>query len=350
MKRITISTVLLAILIATGCQSEKKETLVPAETVKTDRVLVEVKTMQPEYFAHHVMVNGAVEAVLEAFVSPETNGQVKKIHVEEGQRVTKGQLLVSLNTEAVRSGIAEVRSGLDLARTVYERRKDLWEKKIGSEIQFLEARTNKESLENRLKSLEAQLAMSEIKAPISGIVEKIDRKEGELAMPGMELLYIVNLQRMRVNAELAESYLGRVKAGDPVEISFSSYPDKKIEARIQRISNAVNPKNRTVTIEVELENDDESVKPNMMASLTINDFVDEQALVVPAIVIKNDMQGRFVYVVEGSGDSAVARKIYIDVAMTENGQTRITKGLEVGQQVIVVGYNQISNGMAIRLK
>jgi RND family efflux transporter MFP subunit len=350
MKKTILLTALLTILIAVGCQDPKNAAPAASPVAKTERIPVEAKLLKPERFAHHVTVNGSVEAVLEAFVSPETNGQVKKIHVTEGQRVNKGQLLVSLNTDAIRSGIDEVKSGLSLARTVFERRKDLWEKKIGSEIQFLEARTNMDSLENRLKSLQAQLAMSEIKAPISGIVEKIDRKEGELAMPGMELLYIVNLQRMRVNAELAESYLGKVRANDPVEVSFSSYPDKKISARIQRISNAVNPKNRTVTIEVGLDNANESIKPNMMAALTINDFVEEQALVIPAIVIKNDMQGRYVYVLEGAGETAVARKTYIEIGMTEAGQTHVLKGLEVGGQVIVVGYNQISNGMPVRLQ
>ena len=292
-----------------------------------------------------------MEAVWEAFVSPETNGQVKKIHVREGKRVKKGELLVSLNTEAIRSAIAEVQSGLSLAETVYQRRKELWEnKKIGSEIQYLESKTNKESLENRLKSLEAQLAMSEIRAPIDGIVEKISRKEGELAMPGMELLYLVDLAKMRINAELAETYLGRIKTGDPVQISFPSYPQKKLQAPITRISNAVNAKNRTVTVEVEIDNADETIKPNMMATLMLKDFVDDQAMVLPAIVIKNDMQGRFVYILDERAGSTVAKKIYIETGLTENGQSHIVSGIVSGQKVIVVGYNQISNGMPVRLK
>jgi len=348
MNRLPIIIALFGISMFTACQSAKSEAI-PEKQDNSDSVLVEVKKMIPERFAHHVTINGAVEAVLEAFVSPETNGQIKKIHVHEGQRVDKGDILISLNSDAIRSGIAEVESGLELATTVYERRRDLWEKKIGSEIQYLEAKTNKVSLENRLKTLQAQLDMAEIKAPITGIVDRISLKVGELAMPGMELIHLINLKRMRVNAELAESYLGSIKAQDPLELTFPTYPDRKLMAQIKRISQTINAKNRTVTIQVEIDNDDESIKPNMMATLRLNDFMDEQALVLPAIVIKNDMKGRFVYITEGTADKLVARKVYVEIGLTDEGQTMITSGISDGQQVIVVGYNQVSNGMNIRL-
>ncbi len=347
MKKIIVVIVLSLILVASACQDRPAEAQTVPET-ENERILVQTRQLAPERFVHKVSVNGSVEAVLEAFVSPETNGQIKAIHVREGQRVNKGQLLVSLNSDAIRSGIAEVRSALLLAQTVYERRQGLWEKKIGSEIQVLEAKANKESLENHLQSLQAQLDMAEIRAPFTGIVDKIDRKEGELAMPGLELLQLVNLSRMRINAELAESYLDRVKAGDAVEVTFPTYPDRKMSASIQRISNSVNPKNRTVVVQVEFDNPDESIKPNMMAALSFNDFSSEQALTVPAIVVKDDLQGRFVYVLEAQGEQALARKTYIKTGLTEQGQTMVTSGLNPGQQVIVVGYNQISNGSAVR--
>lgn len=349
MNRKLIAISLCSLLLTFACQKEKTETAGTLEKEKQG-VLVEVQNLKAELFEHHVAINGSVEAILEVFVSPETNGQIKKVHVREGDRVRKGDLLVSLNSDSVRSGIAEVKSSLELAVTVYERRKGLWEKKIGSEIQVLEARAGMESLQNRLKSLEAQLDMAEIRAPINGIVDKIDRKEGELAMPGLELLQLVNLQKMRINAEMAETYLGRIREGDPVEIVFPSYTDRRLQTKIKRISNSINPKNRTVIIQVELENPDESVKPNMMASLMMRDFVEEKALVIPAIIIKNDMQGPFVYLAEDRDGGTQAVKRYIRTGLTEQGRTMVVEGLEEGQRVIVAGYNQVSNGMTVRVQ
>ena len=169
-------------------------------------------------------------------------------------------------------------------------------------------------------------------------------------MPGLELLQLVNLQKMRINAEMAETYLGRIREGDPVEIVFPSYTDRRLQTKIKRISNSINPKNRTVIIQVELENPDESVKPNMMASLMMRDFVEEKALVIPAIIIKNDMQGPFVYLAEDRDGGTQAVKRYIRTGLTEQGRTMVVEGLEEGQRVIVAGYNQVSNGMTVRVQ
>ncbi len=349
MKSITAIIMVSSIVFCLACGQDRPGAD-SGEGGSNERVLVETKLMSPESFAHYLTINGAVEAVEEAYVSPETAGRIMAFHVIEGQQVKKGQLLVSLNADAVRSGIAELKSGLELARVVYQRRRDLWDKKIGSEIQYLEAKTTLESLENRLESMQAQLEMAEIRAPISGIVDRIERKQGELAMPGMVLLHLVNLQRMRVNAELAESYLGRINSGDKVEVSFPTYPGRSRTETIGRISQTINPKNRTVIIQVEMSNEDESIKPNMMASLKLNDFTAEEALVLPSIVIKSDLQGNFVYLLEGSAEKAVARKVYIETGLSYEGRTMVLGGLQTGRQVIVVGYNLVSNGMPVRVR
>jgi membrane fusion protein, multidrug efflux system len=349
MKRIATVIMVFSIIFCLACTKDRPGAD-SGEKVSDERVLVQTKLMSPEPFAHYLTINGAVEAVGEAYVSPETAGRIMTFHVVEGQRVRKGQLLVSLNADAMRSGIAELESGLDLARVVYQRRRELWDKKIGSEIQYLEAKTNLESLENRLESLQAQLEMAEIKAPISGIVDRIESKQGELAMPGMVLLHLVDLQKMRLNAELAESYLGRVKSGDQVEVSFPTYPGLSRSETIGRISQTINPKNRTVIIQVEMTNEDELIKPNMMASLKLNDFMDAEALVLPSIIIKSDLQGSFVYLLEGSGEKAVARKVYIETGLSYEGRTMVLDGLQAGRQVIVAGYNLVSNGMPVRVR
>jgi len=316
-------------------------------------LLVSIQTMAYETFEHFFEANGSVEAVKEAFVSPELNGQIQKIHVKEGRRVKKGQLMVSLNSDVIESSIAEVKSSLELARTVYKKRKGLWEKKIGSEIQYLEAKTNKDSLENRLKSLQAQLRMSRIKAPISGIVDKIYRKEGELAVPGMQLLQLVNLKNVYINAEVSESYIGKVVKDDTVTVSFPTYPDKIMEAKVYRTGNVVNLTNRTFLVQLLMDNGEESLKPNMMALLKIRDFVADAALVVPSVIIKNDMKGAYLYVVENDKEKQgkkVARKIYVKTGKSEGGKTMILNGLKPGNKVVVDGYNLVKNGMEVKVE
>jgi membrane fusion protein (multidrug efflux system) len=325
--RVTVLFVMVVWAAGTACAPGKgggsKEgvgTKTTSSTADTGtKLLVSVKNLAYEKFEHFFLANGTVEAVNDAFISPEINGRIKTLHVREGQWVEKGQLLVSLNSEVTESGLAEVKSALQLASIVYEKRRDLWDKKIGSEIQFLEAKTNKESLENRLKSLEAQLQMARIKAPISGIVDEIDQKEGELVVPGLRLIQLVNLKKVYVNADVSETYIAKIKKGDPVEASFPSYPGYTLAGDIHRLGQVVKSQNRTF-------------------------------LVVPSIIIKNDMQGSYLYVVEGREGQGKARKTYVTPGISEGSNTMITAGLEPGWKVIVQGYNLVKNGMDIKVE
>lgn len=359
MKRLgLIVTVLLLSVVFIACGAEKSGDEVaggdnpsfsaPDTGTKT---LVTIKPMAYETFEHFFSANGMVEAVHDAFISSETSGQIKTIHVTEGQRVKKGRLLVSLNSEITESAIAEVKTGLELARTIYKKRKGLWEKNIGSEIQYLEAKTNKESLENKLKTLEAQLDMVKIKAPISGIVDRIFKKEGELAIPGLQLIQLVNLDKVYVNADVSETYLAKINNDDMVEVSFPSYPGINVETTIHRTGQVVKTRNRTFLVQVLLDNKDEKLKPNMVAIIKMKDFSADSALVVPSIIIKNDMKGPYLYVTEEQEDGKlVARKTYVTPGMSGGSHTMVTRGLAPGQQVIIKGYNLVKNGMEVEVK
>ena len=314
-------------------------------------ILVEVKQLAYENFEHFFLANGTIEAVDDAFISSEISGQIKTLHVKEGQRVTRGQLLVSLHFDITEQAMAEVKTGLALARTVYEKRKGLWEKNIGSEIQYLEAKANKESLEYKLKNLEAQADMARIKAPISGIVDRVFKKEGELAVPGMQLIQLVNLKKVYVNADVSENYLAQVHQGEQVEVTFPSYPELSMKTVIYRTGNVVKTKNRTFLVQLLLDNEGEKLKPNMVALISINDFSAHNALVVPAIIIKNDLKGSYVYVTEKEGEGQiVARKTYVTPGISEGNHTMIDEGLKPGQQVVIKGYNLVKNGMPVEIK
>jgi membrane fusion protein (multidrug efflux system) len=351
-------TVLLLIVLLAACGAGKKDdrqaTAVEGNPGAPDgetgnAILVAVKKLAYERFDHYFQADGRLEAVNEAFISPEISGQIKTLHIKEGQRVKQGQLLISLNADVIESGIAEVKSQLELARTVYKKRQGLWEKKIGSEIQYLEAKTNKESLENRLKSLQAQWEMAKIKAPISGIVDQIFKKEGEMAVPGMQLLQLVNLKKIYVDAEISETYLAQIHKDDIVQVAFPSYAGLIVKAHIHRTGQVVNLKNRTFLVQLLLDNEEEKLKPNMMAVLKIKDFSAESALVVPSIIIKNDLKGTYLYVLGEDKGNVVAQKTYVETGMSEEGNTMVTQGLEPGQQVIIKGYNLVKNGTPVKL-
>ena len=314
-------------------------------------VPVHVKNMQEESFEHYFLANAKVEMAEEALIRPEGSGHIKKIHVTKGQRVAKGDLIVSLNTSILENSIAEVKLGLDLATKVYDKQKALWEQNIGSEIQYLEAKNNKERLEYSLKSLQAQLDMSLVKAPFSGIVDDIYSKEGELASPSAPLVYLVNLDKLKIEADVTENILTKIHVGDMVTIKFPTYSDIVLNAPIKRIGNAIDQKTRTIKVEIWLDNVRGQIKPNQIAMLSIKDFESKNALVVPSIVLKQDSKGTFLFVAsKNEAGKTVATKTYVETSLSYNDRTMVTKGLDKGQQVITAGFNQIGNGSLIEVR
>ena len=312
-------------------------------------LLVKTKTMKYETFEHSFIANGSIEAVREAMVGAELSGRVQTIHVKEGQRIQEGDLLVTLNSSILENNLAEVRTSSKLARTVYEKRKRLWDKKIGSELEFLQAKNAKESLEDRERALEAQLEMTRIQTPIAGIIENIAVKKGAMALPGLNLLHIVDLRELYVNADISESYLGKIKPGDMVNITFPAYPDFEIKSKIHRIGNVINPENRTVEIQMKVKNQKEILKPNNLVVIKMVDFSTDQALLVPSIVIKKDMQGEYIYIATKEEDLWIAKKTYITAGLSEGNITMVKSGLSPDQKVIIQGYNLVKNNLAIKL-
>lgn len=312
-------------------------------------ILVSVKKIEPEEFSHHFQVNGSIEAVEMANVSPEQGGQIKAILVTEGQRVTTGQTLVQLNTSVLQKSLDEVESGIQLAETVYNRQAALWEKKIGSEIQYLEAKNRLEGLEKKRETLLAQMAMSTIKAPFNGVVDVVHQKVGELAAPGMPVVTVVNMQEMKVKADVSENYVQAVKPNEQVIVEFPSF-GISTKAPIRSVSNIINPANRAFSVEVRVPNTSGMLKPNGVATLTIIDFEADSALVVPAISIGKDAKGDFLFVVNEEEGEVKATKKYVKTGRTSEGQTMVKEGLTVGDRVVVEGYNEIANGDLIRIQ
>lgn len=312
------------------------------------RAPVSVKKMHPEPFRHFIEVTGRLEAEEDAFISPEINGQIETVHIREGDIVKKGQLMISLNTSLIESNIREIETGLDLATKLYEKHKELWEQNIGSELQYLEAKNAKEQAGARLASLKAQLDMAMVRAPFDGVVETILMKEGELAIPGRQLVQLISLGNLKLYGSLSERYLSSVKKGDMVMVSFPDVEGLSIETPIHRVGNIIDNASRTFLFEVKIDNHEETLKPNMYTLVRIRDFSSESALVVPSVAIKQDIKGNYLYVADRKGQKA--RKRYVETGLSYGDRTMILEGIEEGEAVITRGFAQVSDGVEISIK
>lgn len=309
---------------------------------------VNIKTTeaQPALFEHFIEVTGKVEADQEVNVSPEGSGIITNILVQEGELVKKGTRLATLNTDMLDQSIAEAKISLDLATTTFERQKNLWDQKIGSEMQFLQAKTSKESMERRLESLMAQKDMAEVKAPVDGTVDVIYQKKGEIAGPQIPFAKVVNISRIKIYGDVAESYLTKVDKKEDVLIDFPAI-GRQEKSTISQIGNYIDPNNRTFRVRINLNNPDNMIKPNMISILKIRDYFANKAIVIPSLLIKRDFKGEYTFIVDAGGDVKKAKKVYIKSGVSNNNMTEITEGLEPGMLVISEGFEQVIDGTPV---
>lgn len=315
------------------------------EKVKT----VTLATLDDTTFQHFIDVQGSVDARENVNVFSKTPGVVTSISVKEGQAVSRGQVLGQVDDQLARAGVEEVRTQLELATTTYERQKNLWAQKIGSEIQYLTAKNNKESLERRLATLNEQLSQTRIISPISGTVDAVIVKLGDNAGPGapQPAFRVVNSNALKVAANVAEGYAGRVKTGDQVRISFPDI-NKEISARISFASRTIDPLSRTIKVEVPLPAD-AALRPNMIAHIKIIDYTAPNAVVIPVNVIQYTMGKPYVVVAKNSNGKLVAQRKPIEMGRTYNDKAEIKDGLEPGERLITTGYQGLNDNDLIKL-
>jgi len=311
---------------------------------------VNTLTLKDRKFSHYFTATGTVEAENEAYINPQTNGQITNIYVKDGDKVKKGQLLAKLNTEIIENSIAELKVNLQLAETIYKKQKELWNKNIGSELQYLQAKNNYLSLKSKLNTMQSQYDLSFIKSPLSGIADKVYQKVGEMGSPGMRLVHVVSLSPLSIKAKISERYLPAINEGDTVTVLFSTFPKFKVSTPINRIGNVINVANRTFEIDLKLNNKDKKIKPNMVATLIIKDYYAPYAIVVPSYLIREDIKGKYIYISVAKTDKTIATKRYIKTGYTYNDETEITSGLKIGSTIITDGYNNVSDGVVIATK
>ncbi|MGM0573209.1 MAG: efflux RND transporter periplasmic adaptor subunit [Bacteroidota bacterium] len=321
------------------------------ETVRNNDVLVTVSKLEPSVFADFISVSATVEAVSSATISPETSGHIRKLLVKKGDPVTRGQVVARLSTDVVEGQIEEIKTSLQLAETIYQRQKRLWDQEIGSEVQYLEARNQAERLRNNLETLQSQKGMAVMKAPFDGFVDEHFIKEGELAMPGTPVMQIISLDELYINADVSESYLPDVSEGRDVILRFPAYPDVEMTVPVYRVGHVINPENRSFRLQLKIPNDNGRFKPNMMANISVQSAEAEEAIVIPSMLIGYDTQGHYVYVAEEDpAGNRIARKAYIERGKDSEGKTQVTDGLKTGDLLIRQGHRNLTNGEKISIE
>lgn len=312
-------------------------------------VPVAVLTVQPDTFRHYLEVQGRVDFDQNAMVSARVPGVLTDVKVRRGDKVAKGQVLATIDAQLVQQSIEELETNLQLVRTIYEKQKNLWDQKIGTEVQYLTAKNNKEGLERRLSTLREQYDQYRIKAPFAGTVDEVVPKVGEAVSPGVGLFRVVNTAGGKIVADVSEAYLSSIKKGDKALVYLPDL-DKEISTSVRVVSQVIDPSSRTFTVELAVNPKDREqifIRPNMVAIVRIQDYVNQDAATLPVNLVQRDESSSYVYTIAKEGDQHVARKKTITTGKSYKGEIEVMSGLEPNEQVISRGYQNLNEGQPV---
>lgn len=342
----------LAELKASLVKIEEKIKTVEADLAKMDTANknsenLEIKTMVigSQTFKTYIEVQGRIDADENVSLSTQTPGVITKIYVKAGDNVSKGQVLAETDASAVQMQISDLETNLSLAKQAFQKQQNLWKQNIGTEMQYLQAKTNKESLEKKINTLGEQVRMSKIIAPISGTVDAVNIKIAQMVSPGMNAITVVNYNNLKVKAELAESYSARIKSGNTVMIYFPDINDSFV-GKVNYAARAINPMTRTFNVEILLPNNNK-FHPNMVAKLKINDYISSKAVIVVPVKFIQKGPGESFVLVEKDG---IVHKKVITISKEYNGMAEIASGLTESDQLIVEGYDLVNEGEKVTVK
>ncbi len=313
-------------------------------------------------FNHYLELQGNVMTKQNVLIYPEVAGLLEKVFVKEGQRVSKGQVLAKVDDAGTMEQLAQLEVNAQLAKTTYERQKRLWDQKIGSEIQFLQAKTNYESLENQVAQAKKQLSKFNITAPFSGVIDDVLKDEGTVVAPGQgaEIFRIVNLQNMYIETDVPETYVANVTKGKKVEVEFPIL-GKEINTKVRQAGNFINPTNRTFKIEVAIPNKDQNIKPNLTAKLKINDYTNKNAIMIPQSIVSENGKGeQYVFIIEGKKTvkdangkdklRGTSKQVIITTGKTQGDLIEVLSGINEGDEVVSEGARTVKEGQVVNIK
>jgi len=315
--------------------------------------LVTTLKTEEQPFRYYLDLQGNVMTKQNVLIYPEMNGSLLRVFVTEGQSVTKGQLLATIDDGGLSSQLEQLKTQAALAKTTFERQKRLWEQKIGSEIQYLQAEANYMAVENSVKQAQSQLSKSEIRAPFSGIIDDVIQEQGTVVSPatGQAVFRIVNLSDMYIEVDVPETYLNGVTVGKTVNVYFPVLGDS-ITSKVRQTGNFINPTNRSFKVEIAVPNDKHNIKPNLTARVQINNYSNEKAILIPQSVISENAEGaQYVYIATDvdSNNMATAKKQIIVTGRTQGDHVEVLSGLNPGVEVILEGARNIRENQQVKI-
>jgi membrane fusion protein (multidrug efflux system) len=313
-------------------------------------VPVSVLKVAPQNFAGYLEVQGRVDFDQNATVGARAAGTLTSVRVQRGDRVRKGQVLATVDASILDANIAELRTRMDLARIVYEKQAGLWKQQIGTEIQYLQAKNTYQGLQRNLSTLNQQRALYNVVAPYSGVVDNVLPKLGETVAPGAPVVQLNSGQGGKVLADVSEAYAGSIKAGDKALVSLPDLGNEEVASTVRTVSRTISATSRTFTVELRLPSNQASkLRPNMVATVRIQNYGQSNATVLPVDLIQHDEENAYVLVVNREGGKAVSAKRIIKTGQTYNGKQEITSGLKPGDEVISAGYQNLNEGQLLKI-
>jgi len=331
---------------------DKLNTYINKNEKKSKAQLVTTKKLEDTIFKHFVEVQGDVETDENIIIFPEYSGVLTEVYVNEGDQVSKGQVLAKIDDGGLSSQLAQQETQAQLAKTTYERRKNLWDQKIGSEIQFLEAKTNYEAAVKTADQTRSQLSKTQITAPFKGTIDDIIAEEGQVVNQGQtQVMRLIDLNDMYVTASVPENYLRSVEKGSEVKIELGAI-NEEYTGIIRQVGSFINPDNRKFDVEIEIPNPDGFIKPNMIATVLINNYTNQNAITIPEIILQENAQGETIaYLYDQQNDStAIAKKVVLELGLSYENQIEVKKGLNTGDVIVLEGAKNLRDGQRITTK
>ncbi|MCX7548443.1 efflux RND transporter periplasmic adaptor subunit [Xanthomarina sp. F1114] len=305
-----------------------------------------------EVFKHQLEIQGNVTTKNLIVITPEYNGILTDVYVKEGQKVIKGQLLAKIDDGGLSQQLAQLEIQANLAKTTYERQKRLWDQNIGSEIQFLQAKSTFESQTEAVNQLKQQMAKTNITAPFSGTIDDVITEQGSVVVAGQsQILRIVNLENMYIETDVPERYISDITVGKHVIVEFPIL-GKTLETEIRQAGDVINPANRTFKVEVSIPNKNKTIKPNLTARLKINDYTNESAILIPLSIISENAQGeQYIYTITNKNEKAEGevKRVIIKTGKTQGDVIEVLEGVEDGSEIVKEGARSVKDGQTVKI-
>lgn len=335
-----------------GMEIRQLDSAIAVQTGEGNLPLISTITAKAEKFNHFLELQGDVATKQNVLIYPEMQGTLQRVLVKAGQSVSKGQLLATIDDGGMGSQLAQLETQTALAKTTFERQERLWNQKIGSEIQYLQAKTNFEAAESSVKQIRSQLGRSSIRAPFSGIIDDVIKDQGTVVAPGpgSEVFRIINLSDMYIEVDVPESYLSDIKKGNLAKVYFPVLGDTII-SEIRQTGNFIHPGNRAFTVEVAVPNIHDAIKPNLTAKVSLNDYSSVAAILVPQGIISENADGQqYLYVAnDKEDDKATAKRRIITTGRTQGNMVEVLSGITEGDLLIKEGARSVKDGQNVQV-